>query len=351
MKRTEIMLVAGAGGVGKTTVSATAAVLSAEGGVSTLVVTVDPARRLGDALGVGGLGNRPVKVAGRENLWAAMLDVTASWEAIVTRHAEPEVAERLVVNPFFRAVADRFPAAQAYAAGEQMADFVDSGAWDRVIVDTPPSGGGIDFVLAPAAMRELIGGRLLTWLTGAGIPGRRALYRVTARPMLRVADSILGGPLLEDIAEFMLDLRTLYDGLASRASEVERHLRAARTVLITTASPTPLREVRRFLDQLPTASVDPAAVIFNRVLPASWATAGEPDAVEGIGQASWTALHDNLARWGAEARHEADTRRQFAASYRVAVATVPLLTSPPTDLEGLALLADASTDLVGALFG
>lgn len=351
MKRTEVLLVAGAGGVGKTTLAAAAAVLSADAGVSTLVITVDPARRLGDALGIGGLGNRPVDVADRDQLWAAMLDVTASWEAIVTRHAEPEVARRLVANPFFRAIADRFPAAQAYAAGEQMADYVDSGAWDRVIVDTPPSVGGIDFVLAPGAMRELIGGRLLTWLTGAGIPGRRALYRITAKPMLRLADTVLGGPLLEDIAEFLLDLRTLYDGLSSRATEVERLLRNARTVLVTTASPTPLREVRRFLDELPAAAVEPAAVIFNRALPPAWGRAAPPTDVDGIDRAAWTALHHNLVRWGSEARHEADTRRQFAAAYRVPVATVPLLTSPPTDLEGLAGLVDAAPGLAKALLG
>jgi anion-transporting ArsA/GET3 family ATPase len=347
---TEILVVAGAGGVGKTTVSAAGAVMSAAMGVDTLVVTVDPARRLGDALGVGGLGNHPSPVPGHRHLWAAMLDVAASWEGIVTRHAEPEVAQRLVANPYFRAIADRFPAAQAYAAGEQMAEFADSGDWDRVVVDTPPAAGGIDFMLAPHAMQDLLGSRLLSWLTGAGIPGRRALYRVTARPMLRMADTVLGGPLLEDIAEFLLDLRTVYDGLSARAVQVERHLRTARTVLVTNASPTPLREVRRFLEELP-ASLEPAAVIFNRMLPTEWASAVEPEEPDRVGQPHWVALHDNLARWGAEARREADTRRQFAATYTVPVATVPLLTSPPTDLEGLAALADASPDLVKALFG
>jgi arsenite-transporting ATPase len=168
--------------------------------------------------------------------------------------------------------------------------------------------------------------------------------------MLRMADTVLGGPLLEDIAEFLLDLRTVYDGLSARAVQVERHLRTARTVLVTNASPTPLREVRRFLEELP-ASLEPAAVIFNRMLPTEWASAVEPEEPDRVGQPHWVALHDNLARWGAEARREADTRRQFAATYTVPVATVPLLTSPPTDLEGLAALADASPDLVKALFG
>ncbi len=348
--RTGILVVAGAGGVGKTTVSAAGAVVSAASGVDTLVVTVDPARRLGDALGVGGLGNQPSPVPGHDHLWAAMLDVAASWEGIVTRHAEPEVADRLVANPYFRAIADRFPAAQAYAAGEQMAEFADGGTWERVIVDTPPAAGGIDFMLAPRAMQDLLGSRLLNWLTGAGIPGRRALYRVTARPMLRMADTVLGGPLLEEIAEFLLDLRTVYDGLSARAIEVERHLQSARTVLVTTSAPSPLREVRRFLDDLPTA-LAPAAVIFNRVLPEEWAQTDEPVEPEGVKQAHRVALHDNLDRWGAEARREADSRRQFAAAYPVPVATIPLLTSPPTDLKGLDALAEAAPEMVEALFG
>lgn len=350
MTATQVLVVAGAGGVGKTTISAAAAVASSRAGVDTLVVTVDPARRLGDALGIGGLGNHPAPVPGHDHLWAAMLDVASSWEGIVTRHAEPEVARRLVANPYFRAIADRFPAAQAYAAGEQMSEFADSGSWQLVVVDTPPSAGGIDFMLAPHAMQDLLGSRLLSVLTGAGIPGRRALYRVTARPMLRLADTVLGGPLLEDIAEFLLDLRTVYDGLSARAVDVERHLRRARTVLVTDASPTPLREVRRFLEELP-AALEPAAVVFNRVLPPGWATAAEPPEREGVEQSHWVALHDNLVRWGAEARREAGTRRQLAASYQVPIATVPLLGSPPSDLAGLAALVDAAPDLVSALFG
>jgi anion-transporting ArsA/GET3 family ATPase len=349
---TDILLVTGAGGVGKTTVAAAAAIQAAAAGKATLVVTVDPARRLADALGIGGLGNRPTRVAGRPGLWAAMLDVAASWEAIVGRHADPEVADRLLTNSFFRAIADRFPAAQAYAAGEQMAEYVESGTWDLVVVDTPPSAGGIDFLLAPSRMSDLIGGKLLHWLTGARIPGRRALYRLTARPMLKLADTVLGGPLLEDIADFLLDLRTLYDGMSQRARSVERHLRTARTVVITNAGPTPMREARRFFDELPAGSVRPSAVIFNRELPAEWETLPEPPSVPDDLDADFAlALRENLARWAAEAHRTADIRTEFAAQHRVDLASIPWLTEPPTDLEALANLVSESRGLDEALFG
>jgi anion-transporting ArsA/GET3 family ATPase len=349
---TAILLVTGAGGVGKTTVSAAAGVTAARSGVSTLVVTVDPAKRLADALGVGALGNQPSRVATEPNLWAAMLDVAASWEAIVARHAEPEVGDRLLVNPYFRAIADRFPAAQAYAAGEQMAEYVESNTWDLVIVDTPPSVGGIDFLLAPARMSEMIGGKVLQWITGARVPGRRTLYRVTARPFLRFADTVLGGPLLEEIADFLLDLRTLYDGMSRRAKGVERHLRAARTVVITNAAPTPMREARRFFEELPDWSVQPTAVVFNRELPHSWEgltapTANPPE----LERAEWTALRDNLLHWAADARRNADARTEFAARYGAALASIPWLTEPPTDLDALAGMVEHSEGLTTALFG
>lgn len=347
-----VILVTGAGGVGKTTIAAATAVSASRTGVRTLVMTVDPARRLADALGVGDLGNRPTLVEDEKNLWAAMLDVAASWEAIVARHADPVVGDRLLENPFFRAIADRFPAAQAYAAGEQMAEYVESGAWDLVIVDTPPSMGGVDFLLAPGRMIDLVGGKLLRWLTGAQLPGRRAIYRVTARPVLRLADAVLGGPLLEEVAEFLLDLRTLYDGMSARAKGVERHLRSARTVVVTNASPTPMREARRFFEELPGESIVPAAVVFNRDLPHEWEHLGdEPDNSTDLDRETWTALRDNLLRWAAEARRTADARTQFAARHGAALASVPWMPEPPTDLDSLARLVVESQGLTEAVFG
>ncbi|HEX9853871.1 MAG TPA: ArsA-related P-loop ATPase [Acidimicrobiia bacterium] len=348
MTRTHIVVVTGAGGVGKTTVSAALAIGAAAAGTRTLVVTIDPAKRLASALGVDSLGNQPSMVPGTDGLWAAMLDITASWEAIVHRHAAPEVADRLESNPFFRAIADRFPAAQAYAAGEQMAEYSEGGAWELVIVDTPPSAGGLDFYLAPRRMRELVGGRLLRWLTGASLPGRRALYRVTARPMLRVADSVLGGPLLEDIAEFLLDLRTLYDGLSSRARSIERLLGAATTLVVTTAAPASLREVRRFYSGLGEISVTPAATIFNRDLPKEWMAPKRLPAIAGLDAEEGAILRENLRRWGDEARKTQDAKQELMMRHHTDVHAIPWLEDAPTTVAELAALAETA-DLTGLL--
>jgi anion-transporting ArsA/GET3 family ATPase len=332
---TAVTLVTGAGGVGKTTLAAAIALAGARTGEATLVVTVDPARRLADALGLDHVGNDPTPTP-QDGLSAAMLDATAAWEDIARSHAPPDVAERLLVNPFFRAVADRFPSGQAYAAAEQMAGHAESDRFDRVVVDTPPADGGLDFLTSPRRIRRLVGGRMLRWLTGSRLPGRRTLYKLTARPALKVADTVLGGPLLEDVADFLLDLRETYDGITRRSRTVERLMRLASTVVVTTADPAPVAEAVRFFRELPSWATAPEVVVFNRTLPASWATA----------TARTDPLGVNLARWGDEARRQAGVRREVAERYRGRVATVPWMAEPPSSLEGLQGLVAASEGLV-----
>jgi len=341
---TRTLLVTGAGGVGKTTVAAAIGVKAARSGLRTLVVTVDPARRLASALGVEALGNEPQPHAEEPNLWAAMLDASASWRAVAVRHAEPEVATRLADNEFFQAASEHFPASQSYAAADQAATFVQAKAWDLVVVDTPPSGGGIDFFTAPAQMADLVGGRLLRWITGGPLPGRRVFFNVAARPMLRIADSILGSDLLERVAEFLLDLRTTYDGVSRRGREIESVLRTASILVVTTSDPAPVREAIKFYRELPGLASNPVAVVFNRILPPSWADATAPPGTS-------AALQHNLARWSTETVRQRDTREEFASRYGAHIATIPWSPSPPTDLDGLAGLLDGAEQLPWAAVG
>ncbi len=337
---TRTVIVTGGGGVGKTTVSAALGVAAARAGRDTLVMTVDPARRLADALGVEELGNDPVPTTAQPGLAAAMLDAAAGWERIVLDTAKPDVARRLLASPFFRAIADRFAAGQSYAAGAQMTRHLQAGRWEVVVVDTPPAAGGIDFFLAPAQIRSLVGGRLLRWGTGGPLPGRRRLYSLTAKPVLRLADNVLGGPLLEDVAEFLLDLRSIYDGLTRRAKRIERELRRATTLVVTTADPTPLREAARFFRELPEVAAAPAAVVFNRSLPLEWSDPIPPP--EELAPAVAAAAAATLERWGAEAQRQRDAQDDFAARFGVHPVRLPLLAEPPTDVGSLAsMLADA----------
>jgi arsenite-transporting ATPase len=333
---TRALLVTGGGGVGKTTVSAALAVRAARSGLRTLVVTVDPARRLADALGVDQLATEPAPHPNEPNLWAAMLDASASWEAIARRHADPGAAERLVSNPFFTAATTHFPASQSYAAAEEAVTFLDARAWELVVVDTPPSAGGIEFFTSPSAMTDLVGGRLLRWVTGASIPGRKFFFDRATRPALRIADQILGSSLLERIAEFLMDLRTTYDGVSRRSRQIEQHLRLATTIVVTTADPTPIREAVRFFRELPEFASRPVAVVFNRTLPEEWIDA-RPGRVDPV-------LAENLRRWGEESRRQRDLRSEFAARYRTELTEIPLLSGSPTDLESL-------DGMIGSAFG
>jgi len=334
------MVVTGAGGVGKTTLSAALAIAASSPSTRTLVMTVDPAKRLADALDLTGLGGEPAPVTGAPGVWAAMLDATSSWEAIVRRYSEPEVADRLLVNPYFRALADRFPAAQSFAAAETMAMFVESANWDRIVVDTPPSAGGLDFYLAPARTADLVGGRLLHFLTGAQLPGRRFLYRFTAKPMLKIADTVLGGPLLEDVAEFLLDLRTMYDALTARAHTMQRYLKQAATVVVTTADPAPVAEVVRFFEELTEIDVRPAAIMLNRALPPAWADAALQPIQNVPDPAVRAELTKNLVNWGGEARRQTAAMVGLADRYEVPLIAVPWMPEPPTDPESLSALLE-----------
>lgn len=325
---TRSLVVTGAGGVGKTTVSAGLAVAAARAGRRTLVLTVDPARRLATALGIE-LTNEPTPHPDEPNLWAAMLDASASWRELARRHADPEVSDRLVDNEFFVAATSHFPASQSYAAAEEAATYLDARAWDLVVVDTPPAAGGIDFFTAPAQMADLVGGRLLRWLTGGPLPGRRFLFNRTARPMLRLADQVLGAHLLERIAEFLMDLRTTYDGVAKRARQIERHMRQATTVVVTTSDPAPVREAVRFFKALPEVTNPPAAVIFNRSLPEHWIGAVAPKGTD-------AGLAENLERWSEESSRQRSARRELGERFSTTIATIPWQPEPPTDREALA---------------
>jgi MoCo/4Fe-4S cofactor protein with predicted Tat translocation signal len=334
---TETILVTGAGGVGKTTVSAAIAVTAARNGLRTLVLTVDPAKRLASALGATDLGSEPQPHPDEANLWAAMLDSSQSWRSVAERHADPEVADRLVNNEFFLAASEHFPASQSYAAADQAVTFVEAQAWDLVVVDTPPSAGGIDFFSAPAQMADLVGGRLLRWLTGGPLPGRRFLYKRAGRPVLRMADSLLGSDLLERVAEFLLDLRTTYDGVATRGRQIASVVSRSAILVVTTADPAPVAEASRFYRELPEIARTPTAVVFNRTLPDTWIGAKAPPKTA-------PTLKANLERWGAESLRQSDARAEFGAVNKAAVSTIPWMPEPPTDVDGLAGLIASAQD-------
>jgi anion-transporting ArsA/GET3 family ATPase len=275
----EMIIVCGTGGVGKTTTAAALGALAAARlGGRVLVLTVDPARRLATAMGIGDLSNDAVQVpldvfaaAGvrpRGELWAAMLDTKASWDDLIRRHApDAKVRDTVLANPLYQNITGRFVHSHDYIAMERLHDLHASGRYDLVIIDTPPSRNALDFLDAPARMAEFFGSRLLRWLT---VPYRSRLFTAASKPFYQVADRVLGSRFLQDIAEFFLLFQSMEAGFVARARQVEALLTDPRTsfCVVTTLETSPLVETRFFADALRERSLQLGAVIVNKVLPA-----------------------------------------------------------------------------------
>ena len=274
----EVVVVCGPGGVGKTTMAASSALLAAQHvGGRVLVLTVDPARRLASALGLDALGNTEVQVdpallaAGgsqpRGELWAAQLDTKESWDGLVRRHA-PDAATRdaILANSLYENVTGTFVQSHDYIAMERLHELHASGRYDLIIVDTPPSRNAIDFLDAPERMAEFFSSRLLRWLT---VPYRSRLFTAASRPFYNVADRVLGQQFLRDIADFFLLFQTMYEGFVERAEEVQRTLQSRRTsfVVVSTLESGSVSECSFFLDELMQRELHLGAVVLNRVLP------------------------------------------------------------------------------------
>lgn len=277
----DVVLCCGAGGVGKTTVAAALALAAVGAGRGrVLVLTIDPARRLADALGLEAFGNVETRVElsdcpdGSE-LWAAMLDTGASWDDLVRAHApDPVTVERILTNQLYRNITQRFVQSHDYIAMERLHALRQSGRYDLIIIDTPPSRNALDFLDAPARMADFFSSSLLKWITLpyrlGGERGGRLGY-LAAKPFYQVADRILGSQFLADIAEFFLLFQTMYDGFVHRATEVELllHRPTTRFVVISSLEPAPLREAEFFLAELRRRQLGVAALVLNRTLPSS----------------------------------------------------------------------------------
>ena len=366
----EIAIVCGSGGVGKTTTAAAAAAMAAASlGGKVLVVTVDPARRLANALGLEGIGNieKPVppdafKQAGvepRGELWAAMLDTKESWDALVHLHAPDEAtAQRILENPLYQNISGKFVQSHEYIAMERLYEIHVEGNYDLLVVDTPPTRNALDFLEAPERMADFFSSRLLRLLVA---PYRSRLVSMASKPFYQVADRILGSQFLEDIAEFFLLFQTMYEGFVQRAEAVTRLLHDKRTtfVVVSTLEAAPLHEAEFFIDVLQDRDFSLGAVILNKVLPTYLL---DEDAARLAGRLCDTApevagkvdgkfgdtaqvarvlkeVAESFRNYQVVAQREAEQRGELASSPDV-VATVPYFDTDIYDLTGLLRLAE-----------
>jgi anion-transporting ArsA/GET3 family ATPase len=274
----EIIVACGPGGVGKTTTAAAAAAMAAaRGGGKVLVLTIDPARRLANALGLEGIGNTERRVpdeafasAGikpRGELYAAMLDTKESWDALIRHHAPDErTRDEILANPLYSNISGRFVQSHDYIAMERLFEIHAEGIYDLIVVDTPPTRNALDFLDAPERMAEFFSSRLLRWLI---VPYRSRLVNFASKPFYQVADRILGTQFLADIAEFFILFQTMYDGFVERARAVQRLLADRRTsfIVVSTLETVPLREAEYFAQAITERKLHLGAIVLNKVLP------------------------------------------------------------------------------------
>jgi anion-transporting ArsA/GET3 family ATPase len=274
----EIAIACGPGGVGKTTTAAAAAVMAAvRHGSKVLVLTIDPAKRLANALGLDGIGNTEHRVpdqafrdAGlkpRGQLWAAMLDTKASWDDLIRRHApDRQTREEILANPLYQNISGRFVQSHDYIAMERLYEIHSESDYDLIVVDTPPTRNALDFLDAPQRMADFFSSRLLRWLI---VPYRSRLVNVATKPFYTIADRILGTEFLGDISEFFILFQSMYDGFVRRSESVGRLLSDRRTtfIVVSTLEAVPLREAEFFAEQLSARHLHLGAIVLNKVLP------------------------------------------------------------------------------------
>jgi len=361
-----IIVCTGAGGVGKTTTAAALALRAAESGRNVCVLTIDPAKRLAQAMGLTSLDNTPRQVPGvcapdgSGSLFAMMLDMKRTFDEVVESHADPERAEQILGNPFYQALSSSFAGTQEYMAMEKLGQLhvraQDEGTWDLIVVDTPPSRSALDFLDAPARLGSFLDGRFIRILTaparGAG-RGIGRLAMVGFGIFTGVLTKILGAQVLADLGTFVAAIDTTFGGFRERADATYALLKDSGTSFVVVAAPErdALREAAYFVERLRTDDMPLAGLVLNRMqqvddpeLTVEQAASGAQvlgeladSAPDDGGRRELTAalleLHAQRLQVADRQLHLAD---RFAAAHPgVAVARVTALPGDVHDLDGL----------------
>ncbi|MGL4177877.1 MAG: ArsA family ATPase [Dermatophilaceae bacterium] len=391
---TGIVVCCGAGGVGKTTTAAALALQAAESGRRVVVLTIDPARRLAQSLGLTELDNTPrpvpgVGAASGGSLDAMMLDMKRTFDEVVLAHSTPEKAEQILANPFYQVVSSSFAGTQEYMAMEKLgqlrAQAERDGTWDLVVVDTPPSRSALDFLDAPKRLGSFLDGRFIRLLMGPARAGGRAGLRVFsfgANLAATTMSRVLGTQLLTDVQTFVAALDTMFGGFRERADVTYALLQDPTTSFVVVATPErdAMREAAYFVERLTSERMPLAGVVVNRVqtltapaLTGARAAAAAEQLVESAAPtreardtsggatgaldhepspgsdladsarqtAALLRLHTDLA--ATATRHEGYVRRFAAGHPGIPMSTVPAAATDIHDLDGLRTVAAALT--------
>ncbi|WP_328431894.1 ArsA family ATPase [Streptomyces sp. NBC_00453] len=271
--KTRIVVCCGSGGVGKTTTAAALGLRAAERGRKVVVLTIDPARRLAQSMGIDSLDNTPRRVKGVDGdgeLHAMMLDMKRTFDEIVEAHADPERAAVILNNPFYQSLSAGFAGTQEYMAMEKLGQLHARNAWDLIVVDTPPSRSALDFLDAPKRLGSFLDGRLIRLLTAPAKLGGRAgmkFLNVGMSMMTGTLGKLLGGQLLKDVQTFVAAMDTTFGGFRTRADATYKLLQAPGTAFLVVAAPErdALREAAYFVQRLAAEDMPLAGLVLNRV--------------------------------------------------------------------------------------
>ena len=354
---TKIIVCCGAGGVGKTTTAAALALRAAEQGRSVVVLTIDPARRLAQSMGLDQLDNTPRTVKGVNaakggRLDAMMLDMKRTFDEIVESHSTPDKAQQIFANPFYQALSSSFAGTQEYMAMEKLgqlrAQSDRDGSWDLVVVDTPPSRSALDFLDAPARLGSFLDGRFIKLLLVPAKVGGRAYLKVFATGINAVTNAltkVLGAQVLTDISTFVAALDTMFGGFRERADVTFRLLQEQGTSFVVVAAPESdaLREASYFVDRLAGERMPLAGLVLNRVhdvVANSLSAERSIAAAETLAELKAHPLTAQLLRLHAEraqvaTREQSLTRRFTGAHPDVPITRVAAMAEDVHDLDGL----------------
>ncbi|MFE9765155.1 ArsA family ATPase [Streptomyces sp. NPDC005808] len=271
--KTRIVVCCGSGGVGKTTTAAALGLRAAERGRKVVVLTIDPARRLAQSMGIDSLDNTPRRVKdveGDGELHAMMLDMKRTFDEIVEAHADRERAAAILNNPFYQSLSAGFAGTQEYMAMEKLGQLRARDDWDLIVVDTPPSRSALDFLDAPKRLGSFLDGRLIRLLTAPAKLGGRAgmkFLNVGMSLMTGTLGKLLGGQLLKDVQTFVAAMDTTFGGFRTRADATYKLLQAPGTAFLVVAAPErdALREAAYFVERLAAEDMPFAGLVLNRV--------------------------------------------------------------------------------------
>jgi anion-transporting ArsA/GET3 family ATPase len=316
------------------------------------VLTIDPARRLAQAMGLTELDNTPRRVPGigqgDGELHAMMLDMKRTFDEVVLAHTDAERAQEIFANPFYAAMSSTFAGTQEYMAMEKLGQLRAADEWDLIVVDTPPSRSALDFLDAPQRLARFLDGKMLRILMAPAKAGGRGMLKVVTASLTffsRIITKVLGGELLNDVSTFVAALDSMFGGFRERADKTYRLLKTPGTAFLVVAAPEPdaVREASYFADRLTAEDMPLAGLVLNRIhvtaapdLSAERALAAAQE-LDSSGASPITAealrVHASLVQQGTRERRYAE--RFTTAHPAVPVVEVPALAEDVHDLDGL----------------